>query len=215
MFSWCLLEEVFGAHWGKCISQLALACLSPYSSLLVTERSGLSLDCPPQPKLRTGAASGRMDGKIFHVYTASIKAKGELDLNQHYSSSSATQPSVDAPGSLWILVHTFPSPCDVFLEKNENVGHDFFDYSTATPENIKEHVPALERFNGHIQENSESTKMRCQTKESVPCCIAFNYTSGLRPSQKIHKVKKGKQLKGNVVTYLVRVCWFLSPRASR
>lgn len=45
---------------------------------------------------------GWMDGKIaafyqiFHVYTASIKAKGELDLNQHYSSSSATQPSVDA-----------------------------------------------------------------------------------------------------------------------
>lgn len=187
---------MFWAHWGKCIFPLALACLSPYRSLLVTERSGLSLDCPPQPKLRTGAASGRMDGKIFYVYTASMKAKGELDLNQHYSSSSAKQPSVDTPGSLWILVHTFPSPCDVFLEKQEHRTW-LFDYSTATPENIKEHVPALERFNGHIQENSESTKMWCRTKESVPCCIAFNYTSGLRPSQKIHKVKKGKQLKGN------------------
>lgn len=165
MFSWCLLELVFWAHWRTCISQLALACLSSYRSLLVTERSGLSLDCSPQPKLRAGAATGRMDGKIAvfnqisHVYTASIKAKGELDLNQHYSSSSATQPSVDAAGSLWILVHTFPSPCDVFLEKNKNIGHDNFDYSTATPENIKEHVPALERFNGHIQENSENTKM--------------------------------------------------------
>lgn len=52
----------------------------------MTERSGLSLEQP---------VGGWVD-----VYRASIKAKGELDLNQHYSSSSATQSSVDAPGSV-------------------------------------------------------------------------------------------------------------------
>lgn len=50
MFSWCLLDEVFGAHWGKSISELALACL-------LQELAG---DREVWALLR--AASGRMGG---------------------------------------------------------------------------------------------------------------------------------------------------------
>lgn len=177
---------MFWAHWGKCISPLALACLSPYRSLLVTERSGLSLDCPPQPKLRTGAASGRMDGKIFYVYTASMKAKGELDLNQHYSSSSAKQPSVDAPGSLWILVHTFPSPCDVFLEKQEHRTWLFwlFDRNPGEHQRTRPSTGALQRSHSRKQWTYKNVMPNKRVRSLLYCIqLHFRVTAFTKDSQ--------------------------------